>query len=204
MIGHNGNVSMRYTRAPCITDISLVVPMKSLVCLSFALLLTACGSSSSDGGDTPQITIDPCTQSLTAIPEDTLFARPEGYNVEDQELFLNDNATREGVVILESGLQYKQLRAGCGQRPSGNDYVTVHYHGTFLNGVVFDSSYQRGQPALFPVYGVIDGWVEALPMMREGDIWELYIPSDLAYGDAGYASIPPKAGLIFTVELLGF
>ncbi len=116
--------------------------------------------------------------------------------------FLTGNAQREGVVTLESGLQYEVLTPGEGRKPTAQDQVRTHYHGTLIDGTVFDSSYQRGQPAEFPVGGVIAGWTEALQLMAEGSKWRLYVPSELAYGAQGVGSIPPHSVLVFDVELL--
>ena len=117
--------------------------------------------------------------------------------------FLADNAKKEGVIVTSSGLQYEIITNGTGATPSETDQVTVHYHGTLLYGTVFDSSVDRGQPATFPVNGVIPGWVEALQLMNVGSKHKLYIPSNLAYGERGAGgSIGPNATLIFEVELL--
>lgn len=116
--------------------------------------------------------------------------------------FLSENARREGVTTLASGLQYEVLTAGEGAKPTADDQVRTHYHGTLIDGTVFDSSYQRGQPAEFPVGGVIAGWTEALQLMGVGSKWRLYVPSDLAYGAQGVGSIPPHSVLVFDVELL--
>ena len=117
--------------------------------------------------------------------------------------FLAENAKRSGVVVLPSGLQYEVLAEGKGRKPKATDKVQCHYHGTLIDGQVFDSSIQRGTPAVFGVNQVIPGWVEALQLMPEGSRWKLYIPSDLAYGEqvAG-GSIPANATLIFEVELI--
>ncbi|MDI3322782.1 FKBP-type peptidyl-prolyl cis-trans isomerase [Pontibacterium granulatum] len=121
------------------------------------------------------------------------------------EEFLVENAKREGVVTLESGLQYEIVEAGeeNGEKPSASSKVRTHYHGTFIDGKVFDSSYDRGQPAEFPVGGVIAGWTEALQLMTKGAKWRLYIPYNLAYGAQGSpGGIPPYSALVFDVELL--
>ena len=119
------------------------------------------------------------------------------------EEFLAINATKKGVVTLESGMQYEVLTSGSGATPGLNDKVTTHYTGTLIDGTVFDSSVERGQPASFPVSGVIKGWTEALQLMKEGDKWKLYIPYDLAYGDKGAgANIGPYSALIFEIELI--
>ena len=119
------------------------------------------------------------------------------------ETFLAENKNKEGVQTLPSGLQYQVLKEGTGKSPSKTDQVTTHYHGTLIDGTVFDSSYDRNQPATFPVNGVIAGWTEALQLMKEGAKWRLFIPSDLAYGSQGAGDvIGPNATLIFDVELL--
>ncbi|HPO56823.1 MAG TPA: FKBP-type peptidyl-prolyl cis-trans isomerase [Ignavibacteriaceae bacterium] len=118
--------------------------------------------------------------------------------------FLAKNKTTSGVVATASGLQYKVISSGNGPSPKATDKVRVHYEGRLLDGTIFDSSVKRGEPAEFPLNGVIKGWTEALQLMKVGDKWEIYIPSDLAYGDQGSQGvIPPGAMLIFSVELLG-
>lgn len=116
--------------------------------------------------------------------------------------YLKANAERPGVVVLPSGLQYEVLTQGEGATPTREDQVRTHYHGTLIDGSVFDSSYQRGQPAEFPVGGVIAGWTEALQLMPAGSKWRLYVPSELAYGAQGVGGIPPHSVLVFDVELL--
>ena len=117
--------------------------------------------------------------------------------------FLEENGKREGVVTLESGLQYEVLTAGEGAKPSAADSVTTHYEGRLIDETVFDSSYQRGEPATFPLNGVIKGWTEALQLMPVGSKWRLYLPPQIAYGERGAPpSIPPNATLVFDVELL--
>lgn len=123
-------------------------------------------------------------------------------NKKQGEAFLADNAKREEVNVLPSGLQYEVLSEGSGKKPGPTDQVTTHYHGTLVDGTVFDSSVQRGEPATFPVNGVIPGWVEALQLMPEGSKWRLYVPSDLAYGGQAAGSIAPHSTLIFDVELI--
>ena len=124
-------------------------------------------------------------------------------NKAEGEAFLAQNAAKAGVTTLPSGLQYEVLTEGSGKKPGLSSSVTTHYHGTLINGTVFDSSYQRGQPATFPVNGVIAGWTEALQLMGEGSKYRLYIPSDLAYGKRGAGrDIPGDTALIFDVELL--
>ena len=124
-------------------------------------------------------------------------------NKSEGEAFLGENKKKEGVKILPSGLQYKVITEGSGRSPKESDTVTVNYKGTFVDGTEFDSSYKRGEPATFPVNGVIKGWTEALPLMKEGAKWQLFIPSSLAYGEAGAGNaIGPNATLIFEVELI--
>lgn len=119
------------------------------------------------------------------------------------EKYLAENKKREGVVALPSGLQYKILKEGNGPKPTADDTVKCHYEGRLINGQVFDSSIKRGEPAEFPVGGVIAGWVEALQLMPVGSKWQLYIPSELAYGAHGAGqAIGPNETLIFDVELL--
>ncbi|GGD77111.1 peptidyl-prolyl cis-trans isomerase [Emticicia aquatilis] len=116
--------------------------------------------------------------------------------------FLAENKTKAGVVTLPSGLQYSIMKEGNGAKPASSDKVKVHYHGTLIDGSVFDSSVERGQPAEFGVTQVIQGWVEALQLMPVGSKWKLFIPSNLAYGPQGPPSIGPNQVLIFEVELL--
>jgi FKBP-type peptidyl-prolyl cis-trans isomerase FklB len=119
------------------------------------------------------------------------------------DAFLADNAKRDEVTVTESGLQYEVLTTGDGEKPTAASTVRTHYHGTLIDGTVFDSSYDRGQPAEFPVGGVIKGWTEALQMMTTGTKWRLFVPYDLAYGEQGAGGvIGPFATLIFDVELL--
>ena len=124
-------------------------------------------------------------------------------NVEAGQKFLDENAKRDGVVTTATGLQYEVLKEGSGDSPKETDNVTVHYHGTLIDGTVFDSSVDRGQPATFPVNGVIPGWVEALQLMNAGAKYKLFIPSNLAYGERGAGgAIGPNATLVFEVELI--
>ncbi len=119
------------------------------------------------------------------------------------EAFLSENKKKEGVKTLPSGLQYKIIKAGTGKKPKSNDTVTVNYRGTLIDGTEFDSSFRRGQPATFPVSGVIPGWTEAMQLMAEGAKWELFVASNLAYGERGAGGlIGPNATLIFEVELI--
>lgn len=118
------------------------------------------------------------------------------------QAFLEENAQREGVTITESGLQYRVIEAGNGPRPSLNDTVVVHYEGRLIDGTKFDSSYDRGAPATFPLANVITGWTEGLQLMPVGSKYEFVIPPELGYGARGNGPIPPNAVLIFEVELL--
>ncbi|MBE6229498.1 MAG: FKBP-type peptidyl-prolyl cis-trans isomerase [Bacteroidales bacterium] len=150
----------------------------------------------------PTLSVEEAQQVLTEYftklqEEQVKMFKAEG------EAFLTENAKKEGVVTLPSGLQYKVITEGNGNKPTANQQVKCHYEGTLINGAKFDSSYDRNEPAVFPVNGVIQGWVEALQLMPVGSKWELYIPYNLAYGERGAGqSIPPYATLIFTVELL--
>lgn len=124
-------------------------------------------------------------------------------NKAEGEAFLAANKPKEGVVTLPSGVQYKVLTAGTGKKPTLDDTVVCHYRGTLINGEEFDSSYQRNEPATFPVKGVIKGWTEVLQLMPVGSKWQVFIPSDLAYGPRGAgANIGPNATLIFEIELV--
>ena len=119
------------------------------------------------------------------------------------QTFFDENAKKDGVTVTESGLQYEILTEGDGEKPAATATVRTHYHGTFLDGKIFDSSVDRGQPAEFPVNGVIQGWIEALQLMPVGSKWRLFIPSNLAYGEQGSSgAIPPNSALIFEIELI--
>lgn len=139
-----------------------------------------------------------CSQALMQLTE----ARAGAVMVQQQK-FLEENKKAEGVTTLPSGLQYKVIKAGTGATPTAADTVRTHYEGRLIDGTVFDSSIKRNEPAEFPVGGVIPGWTEALQKMKVGDKWQLVIPSELAYGEAGAGGvIPPHATLIFDIELL--
>jgi len=143
--------------------------------------------------------------AFTEIHERMQAAKQEEFAgaVEEGIKFLEENAQREDVVTTESGLQYEVLTAGNGDMPTAASTVRTHYHGTLISGDVFDSSYERGEPAEFPVGGVIKGWTEALTMMPVGSKWHLYVPHDLAYGEQGAGgAIGPFSTLIFDIELL--
>ncbi len=131
--------------------------------------------------------------------------RAASSNEDKGRKFLEENAGKDGVMTTESGLQYKILKEGSGNTPNSQSEVTVHYEGRLIDGTVFDSSIQRGQPVTFPLGGVIPGWTEALQMMKKGAKWQLFIPSNLAYGPRGAGNlIGPNETLIFDVELLDF
>lgn len=163
------------------------------------------GIATSLTGDMPEIEVDEINNALRDLHTRAESQRAELAKVAaaDGEEFLKDNALRSEVTTLESGLQYEVMTEGTGEVPTSDKQVRVHYHGQLTDGTVFDSSVQRGQPAEFPVTGVIAGWVEALQLMPVGSKWKLYIPQDLAYGERGAgAAIPPFAALVFEVELL--
>ena len=132
-----------------------------------------------------------------------LEAKMNAENIEKGKAFLAENAKKEGVITLPSGLQYEVITEGNGKKPSATDKVKCHYEGTLIDGTLFDSSIKRGQPAVLGVNQVIRGWVEALQLMSEGSKWRLFIPSELGYGaqQAG-EMIPPHSTLIFEVELI--
>lgn len=133
-----------------------------------------------------------------------MFLEKSNQNLQEGLDFLAQNAQREGVVALPSGLQYEIIEAGAGAKPGPTDTVTCHYHGTLISGKVFDSSVLRGKPAAFPLNRVISGWTEGLQLMGVGSKWRLFIPPQLAYGDRQMgADIGPNTTLIFEVELLG-
>lgn len=153
-------------------------------------------------GVEPQVSPEEANQILEAF----MSQSQEGdaaKNLEEGLAFLTENAKKDEVTELPSGLQYEILKEGDGDLPTVNDQVKCHYHGTLIDGTVFDSSVQRGEPATFPVNGVIQGWVEALQLMSVGSKWKLYVPSELAYGNRGAGgAIGPNSALVFEVELL--
>ena len=160
-------------------------------------------------GHEPRLSEEEVQQTMTAFQEMLQAKRAESVslvadaNAKEGATFLAENGVKEGVVTTETGLQYKVITEGEGAKPGAEDKVSVHYRGTLLDGTEFDSSYKRGEPVSFPVNGVIAGWTEALQLMGEGSKWELYIPSDLAYGPGGAGeNIGPNATLVFEVELL--
>lgn len=156
-------------------------------------------------GNTPAVPVETLHNALRTMHERAEAVRQERQAAlaDAGKIFLEENVKNEGVNVTESGLQFKVLKKGEGAIPASTDHVRVHYTGRLIDGTVFDSSVQRGQPAEFPVNGVIAGWIEALTMMPVGSKWELYVPYQLAYGERGAgAAIPPFATLIFEVELL--
>jgi len=160
-------------------------------------------------GNTPALEADDIHETMKVFKEEMAKKQEEETNQlaeknkKEGEEFLAENKTKEGVKTLPSGLQYKIITEGTGKTPKATDTVTVNYRGTLLDGQEFDSSYKRGQPATFPVNGVIGGWTEALQLMKEGAKWQLFVPADLAYGEKGAGNIiGPNAALIFDVELI--
>lgn len=160
-------------------------------------------------GNKTLLTEDEAKATLTTLQNDMRAKQQEKVqqvgqaNKKEGEDFLAANKGKDGVVTLPSGLQYKVLKEGTGPKPSASDSVVCNYQGTLINGTEFDSSYKRGQPATFPVSGVIKGWTEALQLMPVGSKWQLFIPPNLAYGERGAgADIGPNATLIFEVELM--
>lgn len=148
------------------------------------------------------LTAEQANKLIAEFFQEAQHKKAQGNLIKGQK-FLEENKTKPGVVTLPSGLQYQVLKEGTGAKPGYNDKVTTHYHGTLIDGTVFDSSVERGQPASFPVNGVIKGWTEALQMMPVGSKWKLFIPPSLAYGERGAGGmIGPNETLIFEVELL--
>jgi len=160
-------------------------------------------------GAESRMTDEEMRNTLVSLKQRTSSAEQEAgqQSVQDNlargEAFLAENATREGVTTLPSGLQYKVIEAGSGPSPKRTDQVTVHYRGTLIDGTEFDSSYSRNKPATFRLDRVIPGWTEGLQLMQQGAKWQLYIPAGLAYGESGSgARIPPNSALVFDVELI--
>jgi FKBP-type peptidyl-prolyl cis-trans isomerase len=161
-------------------------------------------------GNKPLLTDDEAKAAMVALQADLRKKQEEKMQVQGEankkegDAFLAENKTKDGVVALPSGLQYKILKEGTGPKPAATDTVVCNYKGTLLDNTEFDSSYKRGQPATFPVSGVIKGWTEALQLMPVGSKWELFIPADLAYGARGGpgGGIGPNATLVFEVELM--
>jgi FKBP-type peptidyl-prolyl cis-trans isomerase FklB len=160
-------------------------------------------------GAKPQLTDKEREETLLAFEQDMMKKETERLkelaerNKKEGAAFLAANKTKEGVKTLPSGLQYRVLAEGNGAQPKPTDQITVNYRGTLLDGTEFDNSYKRGEPATLPVNGVIKAWSEALPLMKTGAKWQLFVPADLAYGEKGAGrAIGPNSTLIFEVELL--
>ena len=171
--------------------------------------LLAKGLKDSYGGGKTILTEDEARKTIADFQKTLMAKQAETMqklsekNKADGEKFLAENAKKEGVKTLPSGLQYKEITPGKGKSPKDTDTVSTHYKGTLIDGTEFDSSYKRGEPVTFPVSGVIAGWTEALQLMKEGAKWQLFIPSNLAYGERGAGrEIGPNATLIFEVELI--
>eukprot|EP00095_Tigriopus_kingsejongensis_P000106 maker-scaffold2108_size20737-snap-gene-0.0 protein:Tk00106 transcript:maker-scaffold2108_size20737-snap-gene-0.0-mRNA-1 annotation:"peptidylprolyl isomerase" len=151
---------------------------------------------------------EPATFGVTQVIKgwvEALQLMPEGskWELYIPHTLAYENAKKEGVVTLPSGLQYEIMTEGSGEKPAATDTVKTHYHGTLIDGTVFDSSVQRGEPISFPLNGVISGWTEGLQLMPVGSKWRLFVPSNLAYGERGQGAIQPHSTLVFEVELLG-
>jgi FKBP-type peptidyl-prolyl cis-trans isomerase FklB len=171
--------------------------------------LLAKGLKDSYGGGKTILTEDQARQAIADFQKTLMAKQAETMqklsekNKADGEKFLAENGKKEGVKTLPSGLQYKEIAPGTGKSPKTTDTVTTHYKGALIDGTEFDSSYKRGEPVSFPVSGVIAGWTEALQLMKEGAKWQLFVPSNLAYGERGAGrEIGPNATLIFEVELI--
>ncbi len=152
-------------------------------------------------GNNLEIKSDEAQQNLQAF-FGKLQAESAGIQAKAGIEFLEANANKDGIISLPSGLQYEVMTSGDGEKPSAEDKVNTHYHGTLIDGTVFDSSVERGEPISFPLNGVIAGWTEALQLMPVGSKWRLFVPSHLAYGERGQGAIQPHSTLIFEVELL--
>jgi FKBP-type peptidyl-prolyl cis-trans isomerase FklB len=171
--------------------------------------ILARGIKDAFSGAKPIMTEEEMKEVMTAFQKEVMAKRQElakqlgEKNKKEGESFLVENKAKEGVKTLPSGLQYKVIKAGTGKKPKATDTVTTQYRGTLTDGTEFDSSYSRGQPATFPVNGVIPGWTEALQLMEEGAKWQIFVPSHLAYGERGAGpKIGPNATLIFEIELI--
>jgi len=153
----------------------------------------------------PKLTPEELEEAFAALNElmEKKEAAAKTENLKNGQEFLAENAKKKDVITTKSGLQYQIIKPGTGETPKATDTVVTHYKGTLLNGTEFDSSYQRNEPAEFPVGGVIKGWTEALQLMKVGAKWKLFIPSELAYGERGSGgSIPANSTLVFEIELL--
>ena len=161
-------------------------------------------------GSEPRLTDEQITAAMQAFQQEAIAQgatrqkAAADKNAQESAAFLAANKKKKDVITLDSGLQYKVLKSGNGPSPKATDTVRTHYHGTLIDGSVFDSSVKRGEPISFPVNGVIKGWTEVLQRMKVGDKWQVFIPSDLAYGPTGsQGAIGPNQALVFEIELLG-
>ena len=155
-------------------------------------------------GAKPRLTDQQISEVMAASMREILDKRRlvADRNKKDGEAFLAENKKRAGVTVLPDGLQYKVIKAGTGTSPKSTDTVMVNYRGAFIDGTDFDSSYKRGQPATFPLSAAMRGWVEALQLMKTGSKWELFVPSELGYGEQGNGPVGPNMTLVFDIELL--
>lgn len=181
-------------------DIGNTLKTQGFDSLNYDLLIKAIKDAAK--GNTPLLTKEQCNTSISDYLQKIKVQKMSKNKVAGEQ-FLAENKAKPGVITLPSGLQYVILKEGTGDKPTINDKVKTHYHGTLIDGTVFDSSVERGEPISFPVGGVIRGWTEALQLMPVGSKWKLFIPSELAYGErqAG-PKIGPGSALIFEVELL--
>ena len=159
------------------------------------------GLKDAQAGKKPQLTVEEMRTALMEFQKSAQEAAAAKNKTKGDE-YRAANKAKPGVTTLPSGLQYKVLQAGTGPKPAATDSVVCNYKGTFVDGTEFDSSYKRGEPATFPVTGVIKGWTEALQLMPVGSKWQLVIPPDLAYGERGRPGMPPNSTLVFEVELV--
>jgi FKBP-type peptidyl-prolyl cis-trans isomerase FklB len=171
--------------------------------------ILAKGIKDAFSGGKALLTDQEINETMTAFQKELMAKQEEllkkagEKNKAEGEAFLAENKKKEGIKTLASGLQYQVIKVGNGKKPTLSDTVTTHYRGTLIDGTEFDSSYRRGQPATFPVKGVISGWTEALQLMEVGAKWQLFIPPNLAYGERGAGrNIGPNATLIFEIELI--
>lgn len=157
------------------------------------------------GGKSSRLSEEDMNKAMQAMQQEMMMKKAEESkgNKEAGEKFLSENKKNKNIKVTSSGLQYEILKEGKGPSPKETDVVQVHYRGTFIDGKEFDSSYNSGNPAEFPVNGVIKGWTEALKMMKVGSKYKIYVPAELAYGEMGRPGIPPNSVLVFEVELIG-
>jgi FKBP-type peptidyl-prolyl cis-trans isomerase FklB len=186
-----GNNLGEFLKANGVTDISKE--------LNTEMMIKAIKDATS--AQKPVMTREQCSAAINTFVT-TKRTESVAKNKAAGQKFLEENKKKPGVVTLPSGLQYQIIKEGTGPKPTANDQVQVHYHGTLIDGTVFESSVERGQPITHSASGFIAGWNEALSMMPTGSKWKLFIPSDLAYGDQGSGQIQPGSTLVFEVELL--